>query len=221
VRSIPRSLILPNTCTHDIVHPPQTEAQANVTFRFPLYLGLVCLAVALAAFPVNAQTLQSADSRLHPKPAAPIVFEQNLGQAPVPYQFLARRDGIQTVYFADGMDLFLPGSDSAAPKLRVSWRGANSNTTISPEQPLSGYTNYLRGSNSSRWLRRIPQFGRIRYSQIYPGIDVVFYALDDRLEHDFILAPGADARQIVLHLDRPASLTPSGDLDIQLGQPRH
>ncbi|HLK33066.1 MAG TPA: SBBP repeat-containing protein, partial [Terriglobales bacterium] len=57
-------------------------------------------------------------------------------------------------------------------------------------------------------------------SGLYPGIDVRFYGHDRHVEHDFVLAPGADPQRIVLRfeeLDR-LELTPAGDAELALGK---
>jgi hypothetical protein len=63
----------------------------------------------------------------------------------------------------------------------------------------------------------VPNFAQVRYDDLYPGVDVVFYGKQQQLEYDFIVAPGADAAAIeftvegaqALHIDE------RGDLLIQ------
>jgi hypothetical protein len=40
----------------------------------------------------------------------------------------------------------------------------------------------------------------VKYRGIYPGIDAVFYGNQRQLEYDFVVAPGADPKQISLGL---------------------
>ena len=49
--------------------------------------------------------------------------------------------------------------------------------------------------------RNIPTFGRVKYRQVYSGVDLVYYGNQRQLEYDFVLAPGADPRQIELSFD--------------------
>src|SRR6185295_7429446 len=46
------------------------------------------------------------------------------------------------------------------------------------------------------WHSNIPNYARVRYAQVYPGIDMVYYGNGRRLEYDFILAPGSDPELI-------------------------
>lgn len=47
----------------------------------------------------------------------------------------------------------------------------------------------------------MPQFARVRYENIYPGINLVFYGNQGRLEYDFQVAPGADPSQAELEFN--------------------
>ena len=57
----------------------------------------------------------------------------------------------------------------------------------------------------------------MNYQQIYPGIDLVYYGTQRQLEYDFIVAPGADPKQIALEFAgaRPL-LGPDGNLVLTL-----
>jgi photosystem II stability/assembly factor-like uncharacterized protein len=87
--------------------------------------------------------------------------------------------------------------------------GARPNAPAQPEQKLAGYTNYLLDHDPRRWRTHIPNYGRVRYHNVYPGIDVVYYGNPRELEFDFILAPGADPRRIQIALN-------NSDLQIRL-----
>ncbi len=143
----------------------------------------------------------------------PLVFEQNEGQAPASYQFLARRSGSETFYSSQGMDVFVPISGNRAGRLRIRWMGATKQAQLIGEDQLPGYSNYLIGSDETRWLRGVPQFGRIRYVQIYPGVDLSYHGSENQLENDFIVAPGVNPSEITLQFDRPLRVTASGDLE--------
>src|SRR5947209_2167126 len=87
------------------------------------------------------------------------------------------------------------------------------------EGALPGKTNYLHGNDPAKWRTGIANYSRLRYSQLYPGIDLVFYGNGEHLEHDFLLAPGADSGKIQMsfkgaeHLE----LDQQGNLLVQLG----
>jgi len=75
----------------------------------------------------------------------------------------------------------------------------------------------------------VPQFAQVRYENVYPGIDLLYYGNQGRVEYDFKVAPGADPNQIALrfHDSEKMVLTSAGDLvlatnagDVRLKAPR-
>ena len=61
---------------------------------------------------------------------------------------------------------------------------------------LPGASNYFIGNDPARWQREVPNYTKVRYEQVYPGIDLVYYGNPKQLEYDFILAPGANPEAI-------------------------
>ena len=61
-------------------------------------------------------------------------------------------------------------------------------------------SNYLKGSDPAHWVTGVKRYAKVRYEQVYPGVDLVYYGVlpgkERRLEHDFIVAPGANYRKI-------------------------
>lgn len=83
-----------------------------------------------------------------------------------------------------------------------------------PSDRLPGYSNDLRGDDPARWRTGIPQYGQIRYAQVYRGIDLVFHGDGLQLEYDFEVAPGAspDGIGVEFHGAQSVRLGPGGDL---------
>jgi hypothetical protein len=59
----------------------------------------------------------------------------------------------------------------------------------------------------------------VRYTDIYPGVDLVYYGNQRQLEYDFVVAPGAKPLQIDMQFAGANSLQPhitaNGDLVLQ------
>ena len=70
--------------------------------------------------------------------------------------------------------------------------GANLGSRIEGRETLPGRSNYLLGSDPSRWRTSVPHYARVVYDAIYPGISLAFYGNGPRLEHDFVVSPDAD-----------------------------
>jgi hypothetical protein len=72
--------------------------------------------------------------------------------------------------------------------------------------------NYNVGTDRSRWQSGVPTFARVHYHNVYPGVDLVFYAENDKLEFDFQIAPGSKPGQIRLRTAGNYALSEDGDL---------
>lgn len=79
--------------------------------------------------------------------------------------------------------------------------GANASPALEAADPLPGRVDYFRGSDPARWLTNIPTYSRVRAKGVYPGIDLVYYGNQTRLEYDFVVAPGANPGRIHLRFD--------------------
>src|SRR5581483_7897163 len=108
----------------------------------------------------------------------PIGFEENRGQAAPEVKFLARNAAGAILLTAESAVLWLP---EAAVELRCA--GARA-AGVEALDPLPGVTSYLRGQDPARWRTGIGSYARVRYRQVYPGIDLVFHAESGELEYD-------------------------------------
>jgi hypothetical protein len=70
--------------------------------------------------------------------------------------------------------------------------GANANATIEGLDRLPGISNYFIGNDPNKWRTNIPHYAKVRYRDVYPGIDLVYHRDKEQLEYDLIVAPGAD-----------------------------
>ncbi|HET9838933.1 MAG TPA: SBBP repeat-containing protein [Candidatus Angelobacter sp.] len=144
----------------------------------------------------------------------PLSFEVNRGQTAPQVKYLARsREG--TLFFTNN------GVTVAAPRtgaFRMLFENA-AQPAIVPEQQMIARSNYL-ARHDGQPITNVENYATVRYSGLYPGIDVRFYGQGRHLEHDFVLAPGADPVQIVLRyegLDRLA-LNQAGNAELVLGE---
>ena len=103
--------------------------------------------------------------------------------------------------------------------LRTRLVGANSSPSIHGEKLLETKANYFIGNDPSRWRTKSPTFGNVRYQEVYPGIGLVYYGNEGRLEYDFVVAPGADPNQIAMEFEGADGLRieEGGDLVLSVG----
>jgi hypothetical protein len=147
----------------------------------------------------------------------PLSFEPNLGQAESQIQFLSHGKGYSFSLTGNSATMRV-GSDGRA--LHLSVANGVEPKSVAGEQQLPGAVNYFRGSDQSQWLRRIPTYARVRMSEVYPQIDLVYYGNHRQLEYDFVVHPGGDASQVGLAEAGADALvlTADGGLTMQAGK---
>jgi hypothetical protein len=133
----------------------------------------------------------------------PLSFEQNMGQADRRVKFLSHGSGYLLMLSATQATLALQNS----AQLRMKLVGANESASLTSEAKLEGTSNYLIGSDRSKWHTDVPNYSKVRVNEAYAGIDVVYYGSDQkRLEFDFVVKPGADEKQITLDFEGAESI---------------
>ncbi len=121
----------------------------------------------------------------------PLSFEPNARA------FLSRGNGYRLLLTSTGAALSFAGGAT----VRMTFVGADASALAAGLDSLPGKSNYLIGNDPKAWRTGIPTYARVRFSTVYPGIDVVYYGNQRELEYDLALAPGADPRKIQLHFD--------------------
>ena len=200
--------------------------------------------VTTAARPPRAeQTAREAFGRV------PLSFEANRGQAESSVDFLARGAGYalflkssEAVFVlrntgsgtrdADRADHALetdtpisknsPRSATRDPQpkvLRMRLVGARASAPAAGENELEGRANYLLGRDPAGWRTNVATYGRVRYAEVYEGVDLIYYGNQRQLEYDFRVAPGADPRAVALEFkgaDR-VEVSDAGELLLKVG----
>ncbi len=160
-------------------------------------------------------------------------FEANQGQADKSVRFLSRGNGYSLFLTDSGAALALTtrkhrqtleqlssfdahrlqstaATSTASDQtdvIHMELSGASPARSATGENPLPGTVNYLIGNDPSQWRRDVPTYARVRYAQVYPGVDLVYYGNQTQLEYDFILAPNADPRSIRIRFAGAEKLT--------------
>ena len=175
----------------------------------------------------------------------PLAFEANQGQTDGRVKFLARGAGFSLFLTSGEAVLTLRRVNQQSDVARAAHSpdrvadaagltastivrlalagGANPAPEVEGLYPRAGKSHYLLGNDPAHWHRDVAHFGKVRYRQVYPGVDLVYYGNQRKLEYDFIVAPGADPGRIrleasgvqALRLDKRGNLvlgTGHGDL---------
>src|SRR4029077_3475762 len=170
--------------------------------------------VLAICFLLNAIVSFAADHS-SPSPAVniPFSFEINRGQTAPQVRYLARSpEGV--LFFTDqGVTVSVPRVGA----FRMLFESA-AMPEISAERKMIARSNYLEHNGQS--ITNLENYGALLYTGIYPGIDVRVYGRERHLEHDFVLAPGADASKIALRFEgiNHVAITSAGDAELSVGK---
>jgi hypothetical protein len=187
----------------------------------------VSLAMSVAARVAGGQTgsaTRSVEGGAADPFEGPISFEPNQGQVDQPVRFMARGPGYTLcltheaalLSFETGVSPEGAGTQSFAVKLL----GANSSPALVPKNELPTKSSYFLGSNPKNWRTGIPNFARVQFQDVYPGIDVSYHGTHGRLEYDFAIAAGATPSRIAMAFSGTGSplLDAQGNLLLRTGQ---
>ncbi len=97
--------------------------------------------------------------------------------------------------------------------------GANPDPEIELGDAFTTKYNYILGNDPSGWTSGVRAAKDLVLKDLYPGIDLRLYSTEDgNLEFDWVLAPGADFRQVQLRFEGQDNLSidDAGNLDVAL-----
>ena len=122
-------------------------------------------------------------------------FVANQGQWTDDVAYSARSEGA-TVYCTDEGIVF----GFAEGKVGLTF---SDQRRVKPEARglLPGVVNYFVGHDAARWQAGVPTFQEVVYSEVYPGIDLVYEGSQRLLKYTYYLQPGSDPGQIRMTFD--------------------
>src|SRR5438046_3024981 len=126
----------------------------------------------------------------------PLYFEANKGQTDEQVRFLAR--GSRSTLFLTPSEAVLVFTRREVTRtvLRMTFIGANHEPSVVGTEELPGKANYFIGSDPANWRTDVPTYAKVRYKNVYPGIDLIYYGNQRQLEYDFVVSPGPDPWRI-------------------------
>ena len=154
----------------------------------------------------------------------PLSFEANHAQTDAQVKFLSRTSGYTLFLTSDEAVLALratarnavsrsatikssvetriaaSSADTTTPVLRMKLHNANPAAKITGENELTSKSNYFIGNDPNHWQTNVPTYARVKYEQIYPGIDLIYYGNQRQLEYDFIVSPRANHHRIAFEV---------------------
>ncbi|MEZ5427993.1 MAG: SBBP repeat-containing protein [Pyrinomonadaceae bacterium] len=150
----------------------------------------------------------------------PLHFEKN--EDPASDLRFISRDGRHALFLKQNeARLVLPndgGKKADVLKMRLAGR-ANQDSSVEGLDQLPGKTNYFTGSDPDKWRTGVPTYAKVRYADVYDGVDLIYYGDRRRLEYDFVVAPNVDPGIIKLNFENAEKIEmdKNGDLLLRVG----
>jgi hypothetical protein len=165
----------------------------------------------------------------------PLSFEPNVGQTDSQVRFLSRGDGY-TLFLTSQeavlslkkpaskprgehtpstLDLSkLSAANGKASVLAMKLVGASADAPAEGVSPLPGRSNYFQGLDRTQWHTDVPNYSKVRFHDVYPGIDLVYYGNQRQMEYDFVVSPAGNPSSIRLQFEGQdkVKVDASGDL---------
>jgi len=161
----------------------------------------------------NAQNVRATLAKL------PLAFEPNVGQTDGQVKYVARGNGY-TVFLTEQeavLSLKKHGTtDESVVGLKFSNNASPKTEAMEREPGISNYYNSRTGSRHEK----VPNYGAVRYSNVDPGVDIVFRGNEGSLRYDYVVKPGADPATVHVALTgvRDIKLGANGDLVLNGGE---
>jgi hypothetical protein len=187
--------------------------------------------LARSSSPANESTRRTV---IEQSKQLPLSFEINQGQQDARVKFLSRGNGYGLFLTAEETVMVLgksahrgkrddlrntrPVANVSSEVLRMKLVNLNPQARMVGLEELPGKTNYFIGNDPSKWKTDVPNYAKVKYEQVYSGIDLIYYGNQQQLEYDLIVSPGADPSVIRLGYEgaKRISINRDGDLILKL-----
>lgn len=189
-------------------------------FSFRQKLPIFLMGIALLFFGMIASGLYftrdqgTIESLNHSKNSAtlaqfynlPLYFERNEGQTNHEVKYLTHGKGYVFYFTPQEMVMTLQRESNPAYNLKMHFVGSNAHTQLLGQDEQLCKSNYFIGNDPINWRTNIPNYAKVTYPNLYPGIDVVFYGNSQQLEYDICVSSGSDPKVARIQIDGAKNL---------------
>ncbi|MEZ5402607.1 MAG: BACON domain-containing carbohydrate-binding protein [Bryobacteraceae bacterium] len=125
-------------------------------------------------------------------------FEENRGQVRGEVRFFARGPGYHLYLHPASATAVTFGAAGEAPRVvTMEFAGARGDAAMEGLEETADRSNYFVGNDRARWIRGLSHYRSVAVRGVWQGVDVRYYeSAAGTIEHDFVIAPGADAGQV-------------------------
>ncbi|MHC4942353.1 MAG: DUF7948 domain-containing protein [Planctomycetota bacterium] len=146
----------------------------------------------------------------------PLYFIENQGQVAGEVSYYIKGSDKDLYFFPGGVFFALKGDDAKKRwGVKLEFLGTSSQSPPKAAGRADARFNYFKGKQED-WKTGIPSWTRIKYENLWPGIDLVFSSRENRLKYEFIVEPGADPGLIRLAFSGASNIaiTENGALEV-------
>lgn len=177
---------------------------------FGLTIAATCYGAPASNDALKKQVLQRYE-------LGPLAFSENRGQAPHGVDYVSSGLGHRILVRRSGVDIYTAtGRTSEARRIAVQFDGASTTANAEPLDATVTRSGFLL---NGLLVEGLVNYSRLRYHDVWPGADVVYYGTGHDLEYDIVLHPGADPSNIRLSFSGVQSLRTdsNGNLVLKTG----
>jgi hypothetical protein len=166
------------------------------------------------------------------RPSNPMSFELNEGQEDPEVKYISRGSDYRVFLTQRGATFaFRTAANDSTSSLAMQFNGGNRHPKVAGFEKLLQTSNYFVGRDPSTWKSAVPEYTKVEYNSVYPGIDLIYYGKDHQLEYDFIVKPTARPSDIRISFSGPGQtaalridqhgdlIVPTSGTDIHMPRP--
>jgi hypothetical protein len=170
----------------------------------------------------------------------PLYFVENKGQAEDRVDYILKVAN-SSVYFAPGEVVyqFVYHGNAEEPEagmtesskdrcredfgvqnIRMVYRKANEDSRVQGMDEKEAKFSYFRGNAPEKWVAGARSYGKIRYRELYPHIDLEVSGTRERIKHEYLVKPGGDVGNLRIGyegVDR-LRINKKGQLELEAGE---
>ena len=150
----------------------------------------------------------------------PLIFEKNKGQNSEDIKFICNQKDCTTHFKKEDIEIFLRSKkeDDEVNSIKISLENINKNCEVIGLNKLNCKVAYFKGSNKDKWIKDVETYEKIKYKEIYPSIDLIYYSKEGNIKYDFIIKPNANHNDIKFNFNQIDNMIidNEGNLEIKI-----
>ena len=143
----------------------------------------------------------------------PFAFVENRGQSDPRVRYIGSGSEFKA-WFEDSAVILQRGGTTVKISFQSRRVPLDPLPVIAPSDPIGATANYLRGDSPRLWQTGLPLFHTIRYTGVWPGVELSYSAEQGGVKAEYLVAPGTDVSGIRLRFDAAARIESNGALRI-------